>query len=83
MAAAGGYTAFVQSAEGEPSAAIAVPVKVNQDHVSFSVPKPSERAWVYDGRITANGFVGTLMVFNNGKSYATKLQLKRKKSYWE
>ncbi len=81
--AARGYTAFVQTAEGEPDEAVAVPVKVDKNRISFIVPKPTNGPWVYDGRITATGFVGTLTISNGGKRYTTKLQLRRKKSYWE
>jgi hypothetical protein len=81
--AAGGYTAFVQFAEGEAGAALAVPVKVNQDHVSFTVPEPSGGAGVYDGRISAREFVGTVTTTVNGKTNSTPIRLARKKSYWQ
>jgi len=81
--AAHGYTAFVQCAEGSPGVAVAVPVKVNGNHVSFIVPEPSNGAGSYDGRISATGFIGTITGTTNGKSITNRIQLRRKKSYWE
>jgi hypothetical protein len=81
--AAGGYTAFVQFAEGEPGVALAVPVNVSRDRISFTVPEPSGGAGVYDGRISATEFVGTVTTTNNGKTNSTPIRLARKKSYWQ
>ncbi len=83
VTAAGGYEAFVQAAEGEPGVAVVVPVKVSRDRISFTVPKPSSSAGIYEGRISATGFVGTVTTAYNGKTHSSAVQLRRKNSYWQ
>ena len=83
VTAADGYAAFVQAAEGEPGVAVVVPVKVSQDRISFTVPKPSSGAGIYKGRISATGFLGTVVTTYNGKAHSSTVQLRRKNSYWQ
>jgi hypothetical protein len=77
------YAAFVQRAQGEPQMPSVVPVRVDGNAVSFSVPDPSGGKDEYKGRISAAGFDGTLQHQPAGNGPAEQLHLKRKKSYWE
>jgi hypothetical protein len=78
-----GYEAFVQVSEGAPGPSALVPVKVERDHISFTVPEPSFGAGVYEGRISTTGFVGTLTATNKGRSVVNPVRLRRKNSYWQ
>ncbi|WBL78815.1 hypothetical protein I3J27_38805 [Bradyrhizobium xenonodulans] len=82
--ASGGYVAFVQQSQGEPQMPSVVPVSIDGDTISFTVPDPSGGTDEYKGRISVAGFVGTLQHQPaRGEPAQRAIRLKRKKSYWE
>ncbi len=79
-----GYAAFIQHWEGGTTMPVVVPVEVNGDKVTFSVPAPSLGEGQYQGRITQNGFDGSWRhPLASGGFAEDPIQLRRKKSYWQ
>jgi hypothetical protein len=78
-----GHQAFFQTAFGEQYTAVIVPVDAYKDRITFTISEPLFGAGVYEGRISATGFVGTITTTYNGKSDFRPLRLRRKNSYWQ
>lgn len=79
-----GYAAFIQIWEGGTTMPVVVPVQVNGDKVTFSVPAPSLGEGQYQGHITQNGFVGSWRHRLAGGGFTEDpIHLRRKKSYWQ
>ena len=76
--------AFFQCWEGGTTMPVVVPVKVEGDGISFSVPTPSLGEGKYQGNVSAAGFDGTWHHrLGNGSFSDEKIHLKRTKSYWQ
>jgi hypothetical protein len=79
-----GYAAFIQHWEGGTRMPVVVPVEVNGNKVTFSVPAPSLGEGQYEGRITQNAFDGNWRHPLVGGGFAEDpIHLRRKKSYWQ
>jgi hypothetical protein len=81
---ANGYVAFFQCWEGGTTMPVVVPVKVEGDRISFSVPAPSLGEGKYQGSVSAAGLDGTWHHrLSDGSFSDEKIRLKRTKSYWQ
>jgi hypothetical protein len=79
-----GYVAFVQCWQGGTTMPVVVPVKVDGDKLSFSIPAPSLGEGEYKGTISAAGFDGTWRRRDTRDGFSEeKIHLKRTKSYWQ
>jgi hypothetical protein len=68
-----GYFAVVQIAEGVPGTPVVVPVEVDGDRITFTVPgSPPE---IFEGRVTSSRLEGRLGL--------GRLSIRRSKSYWQ
>lgn len=83
-AGAHGYVAFVQSWQGGTNIPLVVPVQLDGNKISFTVPAPSLAEGQYNGSISKTGFDGIWRhSLASGSLTEDKVHLKRKKSYWQ
>ena len=75
-----GYQGVVQFAEGEPEELVIVSIEVVGAKISFSVPDSSPYAGKFIGIIEKEVLKGEFKFKNGG---ADKVELKRRKSYWD
>jgi hypothetical protein len=79
-----GYVAFVQNWQGGTTMPVVVPVKVDGDKLSFTVPAPSLGEGEYKGTVSATGFDGTWRRPDAKNGFSEeRIHLKRTKSYWQ
>jgi len=79
-----GHMAFVQSWQGGTGVPVVVPIQVDGNKVTFSVPEQSLGEGKYEGRISRTGFDGTWHhPLASGGFAEDPIHLKRKKSYWQ
>ena len=79
-----GYVAMVQHWEGGSSGPIIVPVRINGDRITFTVPTESSAAGEFRGRVGKTGFDGIWRhVQPNGGYVMEDIHLPRRNSYWQ
>jgi hypothetical protein len=72
-----GYYAVFQGSEGEPYVPVVVPVKVEGNSISFTLPASTDPRGKFQGKITNGELTGTF------SGNAQTVHLKRKASYWQ
>lgn len=72
-----GYYAVFQGSEGEPYVPVVVPVKVEGNTISFTLPASVDPRGQFHGKIAGGELTGTF------SGNAQTIHLKRKASYWQ
>jgi len=75
-----GYQGVLQISEGEPDELIIVHPVFEDNKVSFKFDKPGAYRGVFKGTINQKGIIGVLKFDTGGIS---KIELERKRSYWD
>lgn len=72
-----GYYAVFQGSEGEPYVPVVVPIRVEGNSISFTLPASIDPRGQFRVKITDSELTGTL------SGNAQTMHLKRKASYWQ
>ena len=76
-----GYQGVLQIAEGSPGELRLIPrIIFNKDKISFKIEEPRKYKGVFEGTISQEGIIGVFTYETGGVS---RLNLKRKQSYWD